>query len=254
MKILISNDDGIGAPGILVLEEIAKSISDDVYIVAPIANMSGAGHSLTLKTPLRLKAYDDHHFSVDGTPTDCIVMAMNHILTSPPDIVLTGINYDSNLAEDISYSGTVAAAMEARLLGIPSIAFSQMTFMDGTITWDIAKAHAADIVRKAMNQYVFPQDVILNVNFPAVRSPQEVSGFRITRQGLRVVDTHVIKSLDPRGKPYFWIGAAEYRKTSFEGGLDTDLGAINGGYISITPITFDFTAKETNGYLQEIFT
>ncbi len=253
MKILLSNDDGIEASGIAILEEIARKISDEVYVVAPDSNMSGAGHSLTLKTPLRLRKYDEYHFSVNGTPTDSVVMAVRHIIHEKPKLMLSGINFDSNLAEDITYSGTVAAAMEARLLGVPAIAFSQQISKDGIINWEISKAYGEDILRKVIKLYDMPKNVLLNVNFPAVEQVSDVRGIRITKQGFRGGDDHVIQSVDPRGLPYFWIGAADYRKHDTTSELETDLGAVNNRFISITPISLDFTAKEDIKHLEEVF-
>lgn len=253
MKILLSNDDGIGASGLLVLEEIAKKISDEVYIVAPDSNMSGAGHSLTLKTPLRLREHDEHHFSVNGTPTDSVVMAVKHVVHSKLDLMLSGINFDANLAEDITYSGTVAAAMEARLLGIQSIAFSQQMFKDGTINWDVAKKYGVEIIKTVVESYQMPQNVLLNINFPAVENVSDIRGIRITRQGFRAGEDHVIKSIDPRGNPYFWIGGADYRKNDTTSELETDLGAVNNSFISVTPISLDFTARFAIKHLEEVF-
>jgi 5'-nucleotidase len=252
MRILISNDDGINAPGIAVLEEIAKTLSDDVYVVAPQANMSAAGHSLTIKSPLRLIERDQRHFSVDGTPTDSVVMAMRHIMSEKPDLVLSGVNADSNLADDITYSGTVAAAMEACLFGIPAIAFSQNLNKDGTINWEIARAYAPDVLKAIMSNFRFPEGVLLNINFPA-GEVAGVRGVKITSQGTRAIEDHVIRSTDPRGDPYFWIGPAEYRKNEDNRDLETDLGAVNSGYISVTPISLDMTARAQMEKLRELF-
>jgi 5'-nucleotidase len=252
MRVLISNDDGINSPGIAVLEEIAKTISDDVYVVAPQANMSAAGHSLTIKSPLRLVERDPRHFSVDGTPTDSVVMAMRHIMSEKPDLVLSGVNADSNLADDITYSGTVAAAMEACLFGIPAIAFSQNLNKDGTINWEIARACAPDILKSIMSNFRFPEGVLLNINFPSGEA-SGVRGVKVTSQGTRAIEDHVIRSTDPRGDPYFWIGPAEYRKNEDNKDLETDLGAVNSGYISITPISLDMTARAQMGKLRELF-
>lgn len=253
MRILLSNDDGIGAPGIVILEELAKKIADEVFVVAPESNMSGAGHSLTLKIPLRLKAHSERHFSVNGTPTDSVVMAIRHIMHEKPDLMLSGINFDANLAEDITYSGTVAAAMEARLLGIPSIAFSQTTFKDGTINWDVARKYGVEIIHTVLTSYEMPKNVLLNVNFPAVENIDDVRGIRITNQGFRAGEDHIIKAVDPRGEPYFWIGGADYRKHDTTSELETDLGAVNHNFISITPISLDFTAKIAMKHLEEVF-
>lgn len=252
MRILLSNDDGILAPGIAVLEEIAKKVVEEVIAVAPDSNMSGAAHSLTLKTPLRLKEHETNHFSVSGTPTDSVVMALRHVMSEKPDYVLSGINYDSNLAEDITYSGTVAAAMEARLLGIPSIAFSQKMNKDGTINWDIAREYGPIILKLIIEKYKFPEHVLLNINFPA-GEVKEVKGIRITHQGTRTIEDHVIQSIDPRGEPYFWIGPAEYRKKEDDKNLNSDLGAVHGGYVSITPISLDMTDVNSLNVLKELF-
>ncbi|MDR1365136.1 MAG: 5'/3'-nucleotidase SurE [Holosporales bacterium] len=252
MRVLISNDDGISAPGIALLEEVARKFSDDVYVVAPITNMSAAGHSLTIKSPLRLLERDSRHFAVDGTPTDSVVMAMRHVLAQKPDFVFSGINADSNIADDITYSGTVAAAMEACLFGVPAIAFSQNLNKDGSINWDIARACAPNILSMIIDNFQFPSGVLLNVNFPA-GNVEDVRGIKITSQGTRAINDHVIQSIDPRGNPYFWIGPAEYRKNEDNKDLDTDLGAVNSGYVSITPMSLDMTAKAQLDELKRVF-
>ncbi|MDR2598123.1 MAG: 5'/3'-nucleotidase SurE [Holosporales bacterium] len=253
MRILLSNDDGIGAPGLVVLEEIAKKFAEEVMVVAPEANMSGSGHSLTLKNPLRLtKHSDDCHFSVNGTPTDCVVMAIRHIMPQKPDFMLSGVNFDSNLAEDITYSGTVAAAMEATLLGIPSIAFSQKIEKDGTIDWEIAKTYAPVVLKLIMEKFKFPNNIFLNVNFPSGKI-EEIKGILVTSQGTRAIDDHVIMAFDPRGAPYFWIGPAEYRKNEDNKELDIDLGAVHSGYVSITPMSLDMTDVVSLAILKELF-
>jgi 5'-nucleotidase len=253
MRILLSNDDGIMAPGIIVLEEIVKSIAEEVFVVAPDSNMSGTGHSLTLRTPLRIYERAENHFSVDGTPTDSVVMALKYVMTQKPDIMLSGINWDSNLAEDITYSGTVAAAMEARILGVPSIAVSQRVSRDGSINWEIAKKYGPGIIKQIIDNYKFPKNVLLNMNFPAVQNIEDVKGVKITRQGFRAGEDHVIRSVDPRGDYYFWIGGVEHRMNDSTTELQTDLGAVNSSYISITPISFDFTATSTMEDLENIF-
>lgn len=252
MKFLISNDDGIGAPGILLLEEVAKKFSSEVYVFAPSSNMSGAGHSLTLKSPLRLKEHDKFHYSVNGTPTDSVVMALRYLMIEKPDFVLSGINFDSNLADDITYSGTVAAVMEACLFDVPAIAFSQKMSKDGMINWDVAKTYAPVVLKVIMDKFRFPKGVFLNVNFPSC-DIKDVKGIKITHQGTRIIDDHVIQSIDPRGDPYFWIGPAEYRKNDDNKDLSTDLGAVNSGYVSITPLSIDMTARSEISVLNELF-
>ncbi|MDR0640587.1 MAG: 5'/3'-nucleotidase SurE [Holosporales bacterium] len=251
MRVLLSNDDGIGAPGLAVLEKVARQITDDVTVVAPDTNMSATGHSLTLKTPLRLTDRGNNRFSVNGTPTDCVVMAARHIMIEKADYMFSGVNYDSNLAEDITYSGTVAAAMEAALLGIPAIAFSQNVRKDGSIDWGVAEVFAPIVIELIVGKFTFPDHVLLNVNFPSI-DPKDVKGILVTRQGTRAIDDHVIMSFDPRGEPYFWIGPAEYRKNEDSRALDTDLGAVNSGYVSITPLSLDMTHCQSLSSLKEL--
>lgn len=252
MSILISNDDGIGAPGIVLLEEVARKFSDDVYVFAPSSNMSGAGHSLTLKSPLRMTEHDDHHFSVNGTPTDSVVMALRYLLKEKPNFVFSGINFDSNLADDVTYSGTIAAAVEACLFDIPAIAFSQKTSKDGSIDWEVAKTYAPVIIKVIMDNYKFNKGVFLNVNFPSC-DVSEVKGVRVTAQGSRAIDDHVIRFTDPRGDPYFWIGAAEYRHDESNKDLKTDLGAVHSHYVSITPMSINLTERSEINILSELF-
>ncbi|MDR1233746.1 MAG: 5'/3'-nucleotidase SurE [Holosporales bacterium] len=252
MRILLSNDDGIGAPGLAVLESVTKKFTDDITVVAPDSNMSAAGHSLTLKTPLRLIEHSERRFSVNGTPTDSVVMAARHVMPEKADFMFSGINCDSNLAEDITYSGTVAAAMEAILLGIPAIAFSQNVNKDGSISWDVAQTYAPIVIKLIIEKFKFPKNVLLNVNFPSV-DVKDVKGILLTRQGTRTIEDHVIMSFDPRGDPYFWIGPAEYRKTEEHSALDTDLGAIHSGYVSITPLSLNMTDMISLSVLKELF-
>ncbi len=253
MKILISNDDGIGRPGILALEEAAKRITQDVYVVAPSNNKSGASHAMTLMAPLRIVKYDDLHYAVTGTPTDCIIMAMRYILDDVPDLVLSGVNYDSNLAEDIMYSGTVAAAMEGCVFGINSIALSQALDKQGTANWDVTKEVAYDTLKTVLDRYEFKKNIFLNINFPFVTKKEDIKGINITSHGMRDrVEDCIIRSIDPRGLEYFWMGSADYRKNNTCMDTTVDLGAINNGYISITPIALGMTALSEIKNLQEI--
>jgi 5'-nucleotidase len=252
MKILLSNDDGVGAPGIVLLEKIVKKFTDDFLVVAPSSNMSGTGHSLTLKSPLRLKEVDSKHFAVNGTPTDSVVMALRYLMKKKPDFVFSGINYDANLADDITYSGTVAAAMEATLFNVPAIAFSQKMSKDGSINWNVAKTYAPVVLAVIMEKFKFADGVLLNINFPSC-SVREVKGIKVTSQGSRAIEDHVIQSIDPRGKPYFWIGPAEYRKNEDDRDINTDLGAVHSKYVSITPISLDMTARSEFDMLNELF-
>lgn len=245
MRVLITNDDGIHAPGLVVLERIAKSISDDVYVVAPETDQSGVAHSLSLNDPLRLREISPRHYAVKGTPTDCVIMGVRSILAkSKPDLILSGINRGQNVAEDVTYSGTIAGAMEGTLLGIPSIALSQ-AYGVGTgrkhLHWDCAEAHAATLIRKVLCEGI-PRDILININFPDC-PPETVTGLAITVQGKR--DTalmQVQEREDGRGNPYFWIGFA---RGDFTPGAGTDLEALKHDKISLTPLRLDLTDATT---------
>ena len=245
MRVLITNDDGIHAPGLAVLERIAKSLSDDVYVVAPETDQSGVAHSLSLNDPLRLREISPRHFAVKGTPTDCVIMGVRSILVdAKPDLILSGVNRGQNVAEDVTYSGTIAGAMEGTLLGIPSIALSQ-AYGAGTgrktLHWDCAEAHAPIVIKKVLGEGI-PRDILVNVNFPDC-TPGGVAGTAVTVQGKR--DTalmQVQEREDGRGNPYFWIGFARGDVTP---GVDTDLDALRHHKISITPLRLDLTDAST---------
>jgi len=236
-RILISNDDGIHASGIKLLESLALSLTDDVWVCAPETEQSGASHSLTIHRPLRARKYDERHFSVDGTPTDCIMLAMNHMLRDKrPDLVLSGINHGGNIGDDITYSGTIAAAMEATLLGVRAIAFSQTYFDAQAVSFAVPKAMGADLIRRiAAAQW--PDNVMVNVNFPAV-APEAVTGIRVVRHGSRKLGDDLQERFDPRGRAYFWIGPLRTREAASP---DTDIAVVEGGGISVTPIHLDLT-------------
>lgn len=242
MRILITNDDGIHAEGLAVLKTIAQQLSADVWTIAPETNQSGTSHSLTLHTPLRLRKLDDRMYAVAGTPTDCVIMAVRHLmLDHPPDLILSGVNHGSNLAEDVTYSGTVAAAMEGTLLGIRSIALSLlMGFEEGArrAYWETPAAHAPALIEKLSKAHLPPQ-TLLNVNFPDC-PPHAVQGTVMTRQGVRDQNLLNIDSrADPWGTPYFWFGF-ERRKSTLVAG--TDLSAMADQKISVTPLSLDMTA------------
>ncbi len=236
-RILVSNDDGINAPGLRVLERIARSLSPDVWVVAPELEQSGASHSLTLRRPLQVRRLSKRRFAVDGTPTDCVLLATRHIVRGRrPDLVLSGINRGVNLGEDVTYSGTVAAAMEATLLGIPAIALSQGRNGLDPVRWGTAETHAADVIRR-LAAIDWPEGVLMNVNFPNVPA-DAVSGVRVVGQGRRVAGIEVVEARDPGGRPYLWIG--DYGSDSSED-PDTDLGAVGEGAIAVTPLHLDLT-------------
>ena len=245
MCILITNDDGIHAPGLAVLERVARALSDDVVVVAPETDQSGVAHSLSLNDPLRLREVSDGRFAVRGTPTDCVIMAIHSVLKDRrPNLVLSGINRGQNVAEDVTYSGTIAAAMEGTLLGVPSIALSQAY---GAATgrnnphWGCGEHHAADVVRRILDAGI-PRGTLVNVNFPDCAA-EEVVGVEATVQGVR--DTalmQVHEREDGRGNPYFWIGFARGKFTPMDG---SDLEALKRRRISITPLRLDLTDRDT---------
>jgi 5'-nucleotidase len=241
MRILVTNDDGIDAPGLHALRQVAETLGDDVWVVAPETNQSGAGHSLSLRVPLRMRKLEDQAFAVSGTPTDCVIMAVRHVMfENPPDLILSGINNGQNIAEDVTYSGTIAAAFEGAHLGIRSIALSQAYGFQGNrrTRWETAIAKAPGIIHTLLEQDWDP-GTLMNVNFPD-RAPEEVEGSLITRQGKR---DQALLGIDERsdtwGTPYYWLGFA--RKLS-RPPRDTDLWAIYNGYTSITPLSLNLTS------------
>ena len=236
-RILVSNDDGINANGIKVLERVALELADEVWLVAPEHNQSGAGHSLTLRRPLRIREVTKRHRAVDGTPTDCVLVALHQVLKNKPiDLVLSGVNHGGNLAEDMTYSGTIAAAMEATLLGHRAIALSQVCQDRTPVKWQTAERWAPEVIRRCL-EIGWPEDTLINVNFPD-REPDEVRGLRATRQGRRDIGEDLIERIDPRGEPYIWVGALRGADRHCEG---SDLAAVNDGFVSVTPIHLDMT-------------
>ena len=253
MRILCTNDDGIHAPGIRVIEEIARKLSDDVWVVAPELDQSGVSHSLSLNDPLRLREIDDRHFAVRGTPTDCVIMGSRHVLGSKmPDIVLSGVNKGRNVAEDVVYSGTIAGALEGTILGLPSFALSQEFSIETrqNPTWDTALQFGPDVIRNVMKLGV-PRDTVINVNFPACR-PDEVKGIAVTRQGKRNLGfLKVDRRRDGRGNPYYWIG---FEKVAAEDipPKDTDLAALAANFVSVTPLRLDRTDMAFSEKLRDV--
>jgi 5'-nucleotidase len=249
MRILLTNDDGIHAPGLAALEAIAAALSDDIWIVAPAEEQSGAGHSLTLSQPVRLREVGPRRYSVRGTPTDCVMLALGAVLEDhKPDLILSGVNRGGNLAEDVTYSGTVSAAMEGCLAGIRSIALSQvmMDYTAGQEDFRTATVHGAAIIRH-VQQIVWPQGVLININFPPVPA-EDVRGVRVTEQGFRDYgNIHLVKRTDPRGFPYYWHGFGKEKPTP---GHKTDLEAMHEACISVTPLHLDMTHRESLGALR----
>ena len=247
MRILISNDDGINAPGFAVLERIAASLSDDVWVIAPEIEQSGAGHSLTLHRPLRVRPIGERRMAVDGTPTDCVMLALNNLIQGErPALMLSGVNRGSNIADDVTYSGTIAAAMEATILGVPSISLSQHYGDADQVRWQTVEAHAVGLIRRLI-ALGWPKNVLINLNFPDVE-PDEVCGIEACRQGRHKFGDALIERLDPRGRPYYWIGEMRNTEQKIPG---SDAEAIERGAITVTPLCLDLTDEGTLAKLRD---
>jgi 5'-nucleotidase len=242
MRILLTNDDGIHAEGLAALERIARELSDDVWVVAPETDQSGLAHSLTLSEPLRLRRMDDRHFALRGTPTDCVIMGVRRLLPQPPDLILSGVNSGANLADDVTYSGTVAGAMEGTLLGIRSFALSQAYNISDegrVVAWEVAETHGPQLLRKLM-QTELPRGVLLNINFPRC-PPEKVKGVTVSSQGKMVHSLGIEERRDGRGFPYFWLTFGREPPEALPG---TDITAVREDRISVTPLHLDLTAYE----------
>lgn len=253
LRILVSNDDGIHAPGLKILTDMARSLSSDVWVVAPETEQSGASHSLTLTEPLRIRQVQRRRFAVRGTPTDCVMLAVEEIIKGRrPDLVLSGVNRGANLAEDVTYSGTIAAAMEGTLLGLPAIALSQAFGFrkdTGTVPWDCAAGHGAKVVARLI-ETGWPRDVLININFPDCAADQ-VAGVEVTVQGRRDASSLAIDGrVDARGNAYYWLGFQRERSNPPPG---SDLAAIFRGAISVTPLHLDLTHGQTLDPLRRAF-
>ena len=245
MRILLTNDDGVHARGLALLESVARKLSDDIWVVAPAEEQSGAGHSLTLTYPVRLRRHGERRFSVTGTPTDAVMLALAHVMRDHrPDLILSGINRGANLAEDVTYSGTVSAAMEGALAGVRSIALSQSYSREGmgdTVPFAAAEAWAERVLAPLVGLDM-DAGTLINVNFPAV-APDEVRGIRVCRQGIRDYGRlRIVQRTDPRGYDYFWFGLGPMVQTP---GHSTDLEAIADGFVSVTPLHLDLTHDES---------
>ncbi|HEY0011300.1 MAG TPA: 5'/3'-nucleotidase SurE [Allosphingosinicella sp.] len=253
MRILLTNDDGVNARGLKVLETIAGAFSDDVWIVAPAEEQSGAGHSLTLTRPVRVRKLGDRRFCVTGTPTDAVMMGLAEIMKDmAPDLVLSGVNRGANLGEDVTYSGTVSAAMESALAGIPSIALSQCYARQGmgdTVPFAAAEAWAERVLAPLIATPMAPRTLV-NVNFPPIPA-DDVRGVRVVRQGLRDYGRlQIDKRTDPRGYEYYWFGLGPMIETP---GHETDLEAIADGFVSVTPLHLDLTHKASLARLAGLY-
>jgi 5'-nucleotidase len=253
-RILIANDDGIESPGLKLLTKVARALARDVWVVAPEQEQSGASHSLTLYRPLRVRKLGPRRFAVDGTPTDCVLLAVNVILKDKrPTLLLAGVNEGGNLGEDVTYSGTVAAAMEATLLGVPAIAMSQHVVDDQPVHWATAERYAAEVIER-LTALPWPQQTLVNVNFPNV-PPDKVTGIAATSQGKRKLGDNLEARIDPRGRPYYWIGPmSEAQAGQGAGnGPGTDLAAIAAGKVTLTPVSLDLTNRAALARLRKAF-
>ena len=231
--ILVTNDDGVRSPGIIALYRAMKTLGE-AYIVAPDRERSAAGHSLTLHRPLRAEEIREHVYSINGTPTDCVTLGINKVLPVRPSLVVSGINKGGNLGDDITYSGTVSAAVEGTIFGIPSLAFSLIS--DKHYHFDTASAFAQKIARFVLENSL-PYDTLLNINIPNI--PKEgIRGVKITRQGKRIYDNSIQETYDPWGQKHYWIGGGQ---PYWERGEDTDIEAVQADYISVTPVHLDLT-------------
>ena len=239
MRVLVSNDDGVDAPGIRILAEGLRGAGHEVWVVAPDRDRSGASNSLTLDLPIRTRRHDVHTIRVNGTPTDCVHLALTGMLDFDPDIVVSGINNSANLGDDVIYSGTVSAAMEGRFLGLPAVAVSLVTVDRAAKHYETAARAAVEIVARLKSDPL-PADTILNVNVPDLPW-DEVAGFEVTRLGNRHRSENCIPQRDPRGGTVYWIGPAGPEQ---DAGPGTDFHAVRTGNISISPIHVDLTRYE----------
>jgi 5'-nucleotidase len=253
MRILLTNDDGVNAPGLRVLERIAREFSDDIWIVAPADENSGAGHSLTLSKPVRIREHGHQHYSVTGTPTDSVMIALGVLMKdAKPDIILSGVNRGANLGDDITYSGTVSAAMEGALAGVRSIAMSQVYGREGmgdSVPFSAAEVWGAKVVAPLLETPFEPRTLV-NINFPAI-APEAVKGIQVVRQGFHDYSRgSIVKGTDPRGYDHYWFGLHGVEHTS---GHDTDLEVVEDGYIAVTPLQLDLTHKPSLVTLAEAY-
>ena len=239
LRILVTNDDGVQSAGIGVLERIARTLSDDVWVCGPANEQSGASHSLTLHRPVRLRELAERRFTVDGTPSDSVLLAFNYLLEDRrPDLVLSGINHGYNLGVDIPYSGTIAAAAEATLQGTRAVALSQAYDPARGLDWRTAETYGPDVIRRII-QPDWPKGTLVSVNFPDL-PPDQVKGVRTTGYAPLKLGDDYIQRDDPRGRSYFWIGLPRY---SGEVPADTDAEALQQGYVAVTPLQLDLTHR-----------
>ena len=250
MRILLSNDDGINAQGLAALEEIAADLSDDVWTVAPEQDSSGMARSITLTRPLRIRKLGAQRYAVDGTPTDAVQLGVDVLLKDHrPDLILSGVNNGQNIAEDVTMSGTIAAALQGMTLGIPSVALSQSRSDRHAVRWETAKAHAPDVLRTLLAEG-WPDDVVVNLNFPGC-APEEVEGIAVTRQGRReALELYAEERTDLRQRRYYWFGFGAGPQDPPEG---TDVHAMMNRLVSVTPLHLSLTHEDARADLAARF-
>ncbi len=248
-RILVTNDDGIHAPGLKALEQVARALSDDVWTVAPEVEQSAMSHALTTRRPLTIQAFGERRFAVNGTPSDCMVVGFRKVLDGqPPDLVLSGVNHGGNLAEDVLYSGTVAAAMEAVMLGSHAIAFSQVGSRELDIPFPAVAEYAPQVI-VGLQKVDWRRDLLINVNFPPT-SLAEVKGIKVTSQGRGLGPAGLMEGKDPGGRDYVWIGDWAANASAEPG---SDIAAVDDGWVSVTPLHQDLTYREILPRLTELF-
>ena len=254
-RVLIVNDDGIHAEGIKVLEEIMLKITPNVWVVAPENQKSAVGHSLTIHQPLRIKEYDEKHVSVYGTPTDSTLVGVQKVMRDfKPDLILSGINHGQNTADDVTYSGTISAAMEGAILEVPSIALSQELENEGMMTkqdidWNIARENLPKLLKKLAGVEI-EDNIVLSVNFPYRRAGIKPELRAIAQGHFSLKDQDMIDCIDPRGRPYFWIGPPPKRDLMDK---EVDVGVLSLGHITITPLSLNLTHEPTIKFLKGVF-
>ncbi len=249
-RILVTNDDGIAAPGLEVLERIARALSKDVWVVAPEQEQSGAGHSLSLHLPVRVRPIEAKRYAVSGTPTDCVLLALRQIIPiakKPVTLVLSGINRGSNVGDDVTYSGTIAAAMEGTNLDVPSIALSQLYDDAEKVPYATAAHYAPPLIKKLLKAG-WPKNTLINLNFPNC-TVSKVKGVRVCPQGKRLVNVMLSERVDPKGRPYFWLGGDRENKSDRPG---VDIELLEKGYITVTPLCLDLTDYKAMDKIQEL--
>ena len=238
-RVLLTNDDGIQGRGLIVLKKLIEPFVKEVFVIAPELEQSGASHSLTLRQPLRIRKVSRNCYAVQGTPTDAVLLGISEIMKDhPPDLVLSGINAGANLGDDVTYSGTVAAAMEGTLLGIRSLALSQVYSDRSSVDWDASRNWIKKVLDYVRN-IPWPSGVLLNVNFPPIKN-RLVIGIEATSQGHRKIGGELAFGVDPRGEKFYWIGQQREEKELIKG---TDMEAISRGAISLTPLGLDLTHR-----------